>query len=199
MRRDDGPPFDHSITNEAVDDGRWPWPNAAVNDRPGAAGGGDAGEGESATLLDLGFQTAYKAAHRMLRAWWSVSRPHTRGALIALWYRDEILLVKNSYRDQYTLPGGYVKPGEPVTNAAARELAEECDVRVDPAAIRVAYVGVHRFENRTDEVTIVEVEVHEQPRVSVDHREVVWAGFKSAEAVLAMPIVPHLRDYLIAR
>lgn len=164
-----------------------------VTDSPDSPPAGDA------TLVDLGFQTAYKAAHRMLRAWWSVRRPHTRGALIALWNQGEILLVKNSYRAQFTLPGGYVKPGEAVTDAAARELAEECDVRVDPSSIRVAYVGVHRFENRTDEVTIVEVEVPQRPRIAVDHREVVWAGFKTAAEALAMPIVPHLRDYLVAR
>ncbi len=160
---------------------------------------GDGDDQRGATLVDLGFQTAFKTAHRMLRAWWSVRRPHTRGALVALWNEGEILLVKNSYRNEFTLPGGYVKPGESVAEAAARELAEECEIRVDPAAITTAYVGVHRYENRIDDVTIVEVTVPYRPKFAVDHREVVWAGFVSPKDALSRPIVPHLRDFLSAR
>jgi len=168
-----------------------------VNDPHRPANGGH-GE-RDATLVDVGFQTAFKAAHRVLRAWWSIRRPHTRGALIALWNGGEILLVKNSYRHEFTLPGGYVKSGESVAEAAARELAEECEIRVDPRAIAIAYVGVHRYENRVDDVTIAEVTVADRPRFAVDHREVVWAGFVSPEDALGRPIVPHLRDYLVAR
>ena len=135
----------------------------------------------------------------MLRAWWSVRRPHTHGALVALWHDGELLMVKNSYRREYTLPGGYVKTGESVAEAAARELAEECEIRVDPAAIRIAYVGVHRYENRIDDVTIAEVTVDLRPTFAVDHREVIWAGFVPPKEALALPIVPHLRDYLSAQ
>lgn len=151
------------------------------------------------TLVDKGFQTAFKAAHRVLRAWWSVRRPHTRGALVALWHEGEILMVKNSYRNDYTLPGGYVKSGETTQEAAARELAEECEIRVDASAVTVAYMGVHRYENRIDDLAICEVTVATRPRINVDHREVVWAGFVAPEAALRMPIVPHLREYLSAR
>ena len=170
-----------------------PWHKCRVNPPHGAD------DEREATLVDLGFQTAFKAAHRMLRAYWSVRRPHTRGALVALWNAGELLMVKNSYRREYTLPGGYVKAGESVAEAAARELAEECEIRVDPASIKTAYVGVHRFENRIDDVTIVEVTVERRPRLAVDHREVVWAGFKTKAEALALPIVPHLREYLDAR
>jgi 8-oxo-dGTP diphosphatase len=152
-----------------------------------------------ATLVDRGFQLAFKVAHRMLRAYWTVRKPHTHGALVAVWYQGEILLVKNSYRDDYTLPGGYVRPGESISSAAARELAEECEIAVDPASIRQVYAGVHPYEHREDDVTISEITVERRPRISVDHREVVWAGFKRPDDALAMSIVPHLREYLLAR
>lgn len=160
---------------------------------------GDGDGDRPATLVDLGFQTAFKAAHRVLRAWWSVRRPHTHGALVALWNEGELLLVKNSYRAEHTLPGGYVKSGETVEQAAARELAEECEIRVEASSVRVAYVGVHRYENRIDDVTIAEVTVDRRPKIAVDHREVVWAGFVTPQKALSLPIVPHLRDYLLAR
>lgn len=149
--------------------------------------------------VDFGFRTAYRVAHRMLRAYWSVRRPNTHGALVALWSRGELLLVKNSYRDHYTLPGGYIHPGETVERAGARELAEECAITVEPSAIKVAYDGTRSFENRNDRVTIVELELDERPAIEIDNREVVWAGFKSPQDILALPLVPHLREYLRAR
>lgn len=151
------------------------------------------------TLVDLGFRTAFKVAHRLLRSWWFLRRPRTRGALVALWNDGKILLVKNSYRRHYTLPGGYIRSEETASQAGARELSEEVDIEVSPEDIREAYSGVHPFEFRADDVTVVELEVSERPVFAVDNREVVWAGFKAPDEVLALPIVPHLREYLQTR
>ncbi len=148
--------------------------------------------------VDLGFRTAYKAAHRVLRAYWGLRNPQTHGALIAAWYQGQILLVKNSYRRDYTLPGGYVRPGESPEEGAARELREEVGVEVSASDLRLAYSETKPYENRRDHVTICEVQLDEPITVTVDNREVVWAGFRRPDEVLALPIVPHLRDYLKA-
>lgn len=149
--------------------------------------------------VDLGFRTGYRVAHRMLRAYWRVRRPNTHGALIAVWYEGRLLLVKNSYRRFYTLPGGYVRTGESAAQAAQRELEEEVDLQVPLDRLREAYSRVHPFENRQDKVTIVEVEVDEPPCLKVDNREVVWASFEPPDAILRRPIVPHLAEYLHER
>lgn len=150
------------------------------------------------TPLDRGIQIGFVVAHRMLRAYWAVRRPHTRGALVAVWHSGALLVVKNSYRNEHTLPGGYQRAGETSAEAGARELAEECGIFVDPARIRDAYRGTHPFEFRRDEVTILEVDIERRPDViSIDHREVTWAGFKQPEEILKMRIVPHLRDYIL--
>jgi len=149
--------------------------------------------------VDLGFRAAYRVAHRLLRAYWSFRRPSTWGALVAVWHEDELLLVKNSYRTHYTLPGGYIRPGESPEQAGARELREECDLEVAPDRIRQVYDATKLFEHRNDRVTIVEVTVPHRPVIEVDNREVVWAGFKPKTEVLALPIVPHLREYLTNR
>lgn len=135
----------------------------------------------------------------MLRTWWFVRRPHTRGSLVAVWHDGEIMLVKNSYRRQYTLPGGYIRASETASEAGARELAEEVHIEVHPDQVPVVYNAVHPFEFRDDEVTIVELEVDERPAFAVDNREVVWAGFKKPEDVLRLPLIPHLREYLRQR
>jgi len=150
-------------------------------------------------VVDLGFRTAYRVAHRMLRAYWKVRRPNTHGALIAVWHEGRLLLVKNSYRRHYTLPGGYVRPGESAAAAAQRELIEEVDLDLPRDRLREVYSRIYQFENRFDKVTIVEVDVDQPPVFEVDNREVVWASFETPDAILRRPIVPHLQDYLRER
>jgi 8-oxo-dGTP diphosphatase len=147
-------------------------------------------------LIDKGFQAAYWVAHRMLRAYWFVKHPQTHGALVALWHGGEVLVVKNSYRTHYTLPGGYVHPGESPANAGARELREEVGINCDPESLTLAYEGQHPFEFRRDALVILETDVAARPTPTVDNREVVWAGFKSPTELMNMSIVPHLREYL---
>ena len=152
------------------------------------------------TLVDKGFQVAFIVAHRMLRSYWLIRRPRTHGTLVAVWNQGEVLIVKNSYRKEYTLPGGYARSGETPEEAGARELAEECSIYLEPARLKSAYRGEYGFEFRKDDVAIVEVELETRPPVvGIDNREVVWAGFKSPSEILGMPIVPHLRDYLQQR
>jgi len=152
------------------------------------------------TTLDRGIQLGFIVAHRMLRAYWAVRRPRTKGALVAVWHRGELLIVKNSYRREHTLPGGYRRPGETAAEAGARELAEECSIYIDPTRIHEAYQGEHPFEFRKDDLTILETEIEMQPaRIGIDHREVTWAGFKPPDEILKMNIVPHLREYILER
>ena len=152
------------------------------------------------TTLDRGIQLGFIVAHRMLRAYWAVRRPETHGCLVAVWHAGELLIVKNSYRREHTLPGGYRRRGETSAEAGARELAEECAIFIDPGRIREVYRGVHPFEFRRDDVTISEVEIETRPSpIGIDNREVTWAGFKSPQEILKMCIVPHLREYIEER
>jgi 8-oxo-dGTP diphosphatase len=155
--------------------------------------------GSTPTPIDLAFQVAYKVAHRLLRVYWTVRRPHKGGILIAVWNAGQILIVKNTYRKQHTLPGGYPRSGETPSMTAARELAEECGVNVRPEDIRQVYQGEYLFEGRRDDVTIVEVELDTRPSIHVDHREVSASWFASPADVLGLLIVPHLREYLTQR
>lgn len=154
---------------------------------------------EKPSLPDYALQLAFKVAHRMLRAFWLVRRPYTRGALVAVWNQGDVLIVKNSYRNQYTLPGGYIRTHESPAEAGARELAEECGIYVQPEMIREVYQRIHPFEFREDDVTIGEVEIPDRPPIRIDHREVVDARFFSVAAAQKLPLVPHLAEYLASR
>jgi len=150
-------------------------------------------------MIDALIRAIYRMAHWLLRLLWLIRRPETAGALVAVWYRGRVLLVKNSYRPQLTLPGGYIKPREDRRTAAARELREEVGIQVQPKRLVHAYHGTHVFEHRQDTLDIYELEVDADPHVRVDDREVVLSEFHTPEEALGMKIVPHLQEYLSQR
>jgi len=150
-------------------------------------------------MINALIRAVYRVAHWGLRLLWFIRRPETTGALVAVWYHGRVLLVKNSYRPQLTLPGGYIRPREDRRTAAARELREEVGIQVQPKRLVHAYHGTHLFEHRQDTLDIYELEVDEAPNVRVDDREVVRAEFHTPGEALGMQIVPHLEEYLAQR
>jgi len=150
-------------------------------------------------MINALIRAVYRAAHWGLRLLWLIRRPETTGALVAVWYEGRILLVKNSYRAQMTLPGGYVRLREDRRTTAARELREEVGINVQPMRLVHAYHGTHLFEHRQDTLDIYELEVDAAPNVRVDDREVVRAEFLAPDKALEMSIVPHLQEYLALR
>lgn len=150
-------------------------------------------------MINALIRAVYRLAHWGLRLLWFIRRPETTGALVAVWCRGRVLLVKNSYRPQLTLPGGYVRAREDRRTTAARELREEVGIQVQPRHLVHAYHGTHLFEHRKDTLDIFELEMDEEPQVRVDDREVVAAEFHSPDDALGMSIVPHLEEYLARR
>jgi len=150
-------------------------------------------------MINALIRAVYRVAHWGLRLLWFIRRPETTGALVAVWYHGRVLLVKNSYRPQLTLPGGYIRPREDRRTAAARELREEVGISVQPKRLVHAYHGTHLFEHRKDTLDIYELEVDDAPNVQVDDREVVLAEFLTPDEALALSIVPHLEEYLSER
>jgi len=150
-------------------------------------------------MINALIRAVYRVAHWGLRLLWFIRRPETTGALVAVWHHGRVLLVKNSYRPQLTLPGGYIRPREDRRTAAARELREEVGIQVQPKRLVHAYHGTHLFEHRQDTLDIYELEMDDAPNVQVDNREVVRAEFYTPDEALGMEIVPHLDEYLSQR
>jgi 8-oxo-dGTP diphosphatase len=156
--------------------------------------------GAARRAFDAAARLAYRCAYRAARVWWAWRRPLHQGALAAIWCEGSVLLVKSSYRPRlWGLPGGGLRRGETPALAAARECREEVGLALDPAALTPVYTHQDEWESRPDRVHILELHVAAQPRVAIDHREIVAAEFVPHDEALARRLPPHLRAYLTAR
>jgi 8-oxo-dGTP diphosphatase len=150
-------------------------------------------------MIDRVYQLGYSAAYRVMKAYWAVRHPSTHGALVAVWHDQRVLLVRNSYLKYYSLPGGYVRPGETVREAAMRELLAEVGVAVGADALQLAHDETHDWEGKKDHVEIYQVELAYKPRIQIDRREVVAADLYLPEDALKLELFPPLRRYLEQR
>ena len=146
--------------------------------------------------IDRGWRAAFVVAYAVLRAYWFVVRPRTRGVLVALWVQGSLLVIRNSYRSKLSLPGGAVDRGEEVADAAARELREEVGVEIEPGALRLARTYVVNEDCHEDQTSVFEIEMENAPVVAIDRREVVWAEFRTPGDVEHDELVTALRLYL---
>jgi 8-oxo-dGTP pyrophosphatase MutT (NUDIX family) len=149
--------------------------------------------------VDRGFRAAYWLGFRIMRSWWYLRRPDHRGALVAVWVRHRVLVLRLSYRTDVSLPGGGINRGETAEQAALRELKEEVGLTLAAGDLRLAWRQQSFWDYRQDHVTIFEAELDDLPPLLPDGREVVEARLISPLAVLAGPAAPFLRSYLLDR
>ena len=147
----------------------------------------------------------YRLAALLYEGWRRLVRPHTHGALVAIWHGEKLLLVEPSYRRSWGLPGGGVGRGETARQAAVREVAEELGLRVAPEQLLDPWTITERTAGGLNTVTIFRLETNrglpsaERPAVAVDGLEIVachWLGRKEA---LAQVLPSHVRGYLLRR
>ena len=147
-------------------------------------------------MIDAMLRMAYRVAYQGARVYWRIFKPDNHGALVAMWREGKILLVKNSYVKYYSLPGGNVRVGESAVEAAIRELQEEIGLQVELSQLTVALDRTHEWQGRSDHVVIFQLELDEEPKIQVDHREVVSAEWLLPEQALARDLFPPLRQVI---
>jgi ADP-ribose pyrophosphatase YjhB (NUDIX family) len=93
-----------------------------------------------------------KGAYQLLRVYWFVVRPVSIGVRLLMVRENQVLLVRHSYQEAWFLPGGGVKRGETLEQAARREAQEECGARINQLELGGAYT--HFYEYRNDHVVL---------------------------------------------
>jgi 8-oxo-dGTP diphosphatase len=153
----------------------------------------------SGSTLDALWRAIFTIGYRAARVWWFVRRPEQRGAYVALWFGDELLTIRNSYKPGVTVPCGGIGRGESPREAARRELSEEVGIEVAPEQLVPTDEIVFENEYKRDHVHFFELRCEVRPTVRIDHREVVAAEFVALGDLASRPLVPALRSYLERR
>jgi 8-oxo-dGTP pyrophosphatase MutT (NUDIX family) len=150
-------------------------------------------------VLNKAIRLGYRTAYLGLRAWWFVRRPATHGTGVAFWHGEKVLLIRTSYRRCYSLPGGFVRRGEPSEQAARREVREEIGIDLSGRELRLAWSGTLPFESRQDTTDIWETFVERPPVLRITGREIVWAGWVHPSQAQGRRLLPHVATYLAER
>lgn len=145
--------------------------------------------------LDRGYRLLYIVLYRLAGVYWLLTRAEARGVFVAVWCEGRILMLKNSYKPQYSLPGGLMNRGEEPLQTAVREAREEVGMELDPASLHLARELIRNGWHR-EHCRLFEVRVAAAPEPCLDEREVIWAGWKTPEEALALPLNHFLRAYL---
>jgi 8-oxo-dGTP pyrophosphatase MutT (NUDIX family) len=89
-----------------------------------------------------------------------------------------------------------VRGGESAVEAALRELHEEVGVEANAKSLSLALDVEHEWERHPDHVEIFRLDVVSSPRIEVDNREVIDAGFFEVDRALTLNLFPPIRRYL---
>jgi 8-oxo-dGTP diphosphatase len=143
-------------------------------------------------VTDALVRVAYRGAYSLAMAYWFVRRPSIEG----VWHGRRVLLLQNSYKRLFSMPGGGPHAGESHVQTGLRELREEVGLTLSASELRAAYDVVDTKEYKRDHVFFLELQVDAEPSLTIDHREVVWAAFIELEAALQLPLSSPVRAYL---
>jgi ADP-ribose pyrophosphatase YjhB (NUDIX family) len=146
--------------------------------------------------IDSLHRLAYRTAYPVWQFYLRQLRVRTQGAQVALWNNDHLLLIRNSYRDTYTFPGGYIRNDEHTATAASRELYEETGISVKTGQLRFSFACSYNNGKHEGHDDIYECHLADRPALRIDNREVVDARFMTINTALALPLESHVYHYL---
>ena len=151
------------------------------------------------SLIDKLYQAFYTIAFKILTIIWFFTRPKSHGTLVGIWHEGKVLIIKNSYRKQYALPGGNPKRNENALKTAIRELKEEVNLMVDRNELIYAGEFTAKQDFKDEIVTFFEINTEDPPPIVPDNREVVWAEYVPLSLALDLDLLPIVRTYLVEK
>ena len=126
---------------------------------------------------------AYRFGIHVMRVYWFVARPHTRGMKVVVRHGGRVLLVRHTYGDRHwDLPGGTAHRDEDPSATAVRELAEE--LGVTPTTLRLLRTTHWRPSGKRDEVSLFVADI-DDPTLHVETAEIAATRWVSPDAIPA--------------
>ncbi len=148
------------------------------------------------SALDLAHRFAYRIGFRLARIVWRLLRPSHQGALVGIHVGPDLLLVRQSYRSEYTLPGGGLKTGEQAADAARRELHEELGLSLAPGSIEPVCTETALWDGRRDTVAFFALSLAARPDLAIDNREIVDTRFVTPQEARGLRLTGPAAHYL---
>ena len=146
------------------------------------------------TLVDSVWRIALRLGFRLARVWWQLRRPSHEGALVAIYVGQSLLLVKSSYRAEWSFPGGSIHAGETPNAAALREMEEEIGLSPHPLLPAGSLSGI--WDGRRDQVHFFELHLDRIPELRLDNREIVAAHLATPEELRSIALTGPVAAYL---
>ena len=123
------------------------------------------------------FAKTYGLASFAYRSWHGLRHKELLGAQTAVWSGEQVLLIRNTYRNTYGFPGGYLSTSEAPVSAAQRELKEEVGIWCSRSQLRLAFVNEYADGRVSGKDWIFETDLESAPVLTLDLREIESAAF----------------------
>ena len=117
----------------------------------------------------------------VIKLYWRVFKPKTTGVKVFIKYKDQVFFIQNSYGQRYwTLPGGGVKKGESLEDAAKREVKEEVGIVLNQVISKGSFL--YEEEGKKDMIHVFFAEV-EDNLFRIDNLEIKNASWEDIHSL----------------
>ena len=147
-------------------------------------------------LLNRSLHPALILAWKLRLLWRGLTGKPLTGAQVLVWYNRSILLIKNSYRTGYFLPGGGISRNEEPVSAAVRELMEETGIKVSKSELRDLGPVHYEIEGVPVRDHLFTVTLGEFKKPEIDGLEVIDANFFELSKALKVTQLRHLHHLM---
>ncbi|MFA5249579.1 MAG: NUDIX domain-containing protein [Candidatus Paceibacterota bacterium] len=136
-----------------------------------------------------------KIANRFREIYWRIFKPKSFGVRVLVINNGRILLVRHHYCKGFYLPGGGVKKGEIPSEAAKREISEECGLLLENIELLGEYANDHEGKKDTITLFLAKIEDGVDPKPGWEIKFCNYFSFGTLPANISPGTVRRIEEY----